>query len=103
MRQKRILLQKKKKCCYFRYRIVTHLSARVSRLNPDWNSEGVDSDAQFVKAMDLCGEEFKYFIHNAASTWLPARAIVREAIAKRFEVNSIHSQISIFYLCIFFF
>ncbi|XP_043278169.1 MYG1 exonuclease isoform X2 [Venturia canescens] len=69
------------------YRIVTNLSARVARLNPDWNSEGSDSDALFLKAMDLCGEELKYFVNNAASTWLPVRAIVREAVLKRFDVD----------------
>lgn len=42
-----------------RYRISTHLSARVHRLNPEWNaSENTNSDELFQKAMDLVGKEF---------------------------------------------
>lgn len=59
----------------------------MARLNPDWNSVGLDSDELFLKAVDLCGEELKYFITNAARTWLPVRAIVKEAVSKRFEVS----------------
>lgn len=42
-----------------RYRINTHLSARVHRLNPEWNaSEDVNLDDLFTKAMDMVGKEF---------------------------------------------
>lgn len=41
------------------YRINTHLSARVHRLNPKWNSpESSSPDALFKEAMDLVGKEF---------------------------------------------
>ncbi|XP_057319676.1 MYG1 protein C27H6.8 [Microplitis mediator] len=70
-----------------KYRIVTNLSSRVARLNPEWNSEGVDPEVQFGKAMEMCGDEFKYFIENSARVWLPARDIVLQSIEKRFEVD----------------
>lgn len=42
-----------------RYRISTHLSARVHRLNPEWNAtENTNSDQLFQKAMDMVGKEF---------------------------------------------
>lgn len=42
-----------------RYRISTHLSARVHRLNPEWNSsEDANPDQLFAKAMDMVGKEF---------------------------------------------
>lgn len=42
-----------------KYRINTHLSARVHRLNPEWNSPSpVPSDETFYKAMELVGAEF---------------------------------------------
>lgn len=72
---------------FYRYRIVTNLSARVAQLNVKWNSLDMNSDVQFLKAIELCGEELKCFINNAAQVWLPARAFVREAIEKRFEVS----------------
>ncbi|XP_034948921.1 UPF0160 protein C27H6.8 [Chelonus insularis] len=70
-----------------KYRIVTNLSARVGRLNPEWNTEDADPDTQFMKAMKLCGEELRYFIQNSASVWLPARNIIRASIEKRFEID----------------
>ena len=42
-----------------RYRINTHLSARVHKLNPEWNATGESSvDDLFKQAMDLVGNEF---------------------------------------------
>ncbi|KAG7212361.1 hypothetical protein KM043_012682 [Ampulex compressa] len=69
------------------YSINTGLSARVNRLNPEWNSSGVNIDEQFAKAMALTGEEFTCFVHSAANVWLPARRIVEDAVDKRFEVD----------------
>ncbi|CAD1473680.1 unnamed protein product [Heterotrigona itama] len=69
------------------YRIVTHLSSRVSYLNPVWNSKNVDPDKQFLKAVELTGQEFVQHVNYAANVWLPARSIVQEAIEKRFEVD----------------
>lgn len=42
-----------------RYRINTHLSARIHRINPEWNSPELEStDELFYKAMELAGSEF---------------------------------------------
>lgn len=42
-----------------KYRINTHLSARVHRLNPEWNSSNrLSTDELFQKAMNLVGSEF---------------------------------------------
>ncbi|CAL7942026.1 unnamed protein product [Xylocopa violacea] len=69
------------------YRIVTDLSSRVKFLNPPWNSKDVDVDQQFLKAVELTGQEFVRHVNYAADVWLPARSIVQDAIAKRFEVD----------------
>lgn len=37
--------------------------------------------------MELTGQDFVQHINYAANVWLPARSIVEEAVAKRFEVN----------------
>jgi len=73
--------------CCFRYRIVTDLSARVSRLNPQWNSKDVNIEERFEKAMALVLEEFLEFVHYTKNVWLPARDIVRHAVEDRFKVN----------------
>lgn len=42
-----------------RYRIDTHLSARVHNLNPEWNDdESISIQSLFEKAMIMVGEEF---------------------------------------------
>lgn len=41
-----------------KYRINTHLSARIHRLNPEWNYPDEPTDKLFVKAMELVGAEF---------------------------------------------
>ncbi|CAH1983348.1 unnamed protein product [Acanthoscelides obtectus] len=71
-----------------RYRINTHLSARVHRLNPEWNSpEQEPTDKLFMKAVGMVGEEFTERVLEAANVWWPAREIVRNAIEKRHEVH----------------
>lgn len=71
----------------FRYRIATDLSARVSRLNPQWNSKDVNIEERFEKAMALVLEEFLEFVQYAKNVWLPARDIVRQAVKDRFKVS----------------
>lgn len=75
--------------CYmfFRYQIVTDLSSRVKFLNPPWNNKDLDPNTQFLKAVELTGQDFVQHVNYTANVWLPARSIVEEAIAKRFEVN----------------
>ncbi|KAL2748052.1 UPF0160 protein [Vespula maculifrons] len=69
------------------YNISTGISSRVDRLNASWNDEKTDVDAQFQKAIDLVGEEFMYAVHNCINVWLPARCIVENALAKRFQID----------------
>lgn len=71
-----------------RYQITTALSARVGGLNPPWNEVNPDVPAVFAKAMELCGSEFMDRIKYYKDSWLPARALVEEAIANRFNVDS---------------
>ncbi|XP_071873571.1 MYG1 exonuclease isoform X2 [Bombus fervidus] len=69
------------------YYIVTDLSSRVKFLNPAWNSKDINVDSQFLKAVELTGQELVQHINYTANVWLPARSIVQEAIDKRFEVD----------------
>lgn len=72
------------------YKSRTDLSSRVGKLNPDWNEpEGsVDMNARFAEAMALTGAELTAEIRFYAKSWLPARHIVQEALAKRFSVHA---------------
>ncbi|KAJ1159934.1 hypothetical protein NDU88_000438 [Pleurodeles waltl] len=71
-----------------RYAISTNLSSRVGHLNPRWNDEQQDTEAGFRKAMELVGSEFQDRLHYYHSSWLPARALVEEAIKERFQVDA---------------
>ncbi|XP_052756839.1 MYG1 exonuclease isoform X2 [Galleria mellonella] len=72
-----------------KYKIRTHLSARVGRLNPEWNSnQQIDINEVFKKAMVLVSEELLHIVNFFISVWLPARDYVKSAIDKRFEVHS---------------
>jgi len=71
------------------------LGALVGRLNPNWNdtlpSDPVEAqaaeDARFEAASKRIGEEFDRDLAYYTSAWLPARAIVQEAYAKRKEFD----------------
>ncbi|KAG9248118.1 metal-dependent protein hydrolase [Calycina marina] len=72
------------------------LGAMVSRLNPNWNdsspSDPIEAqgaeDAKFEVASTRMGEEFLRDLEYFTKAWLPARAIVHTAYAKRFEYDS---------------
>ncbi|KAM3962067.1 uncharacterized protein ACR2FA_003748 [Aphomia sociella] len=71
-----------------KYKIRTHLSARIARLNPEWNtSQQIDIKQLFQKAMTLAGEEFLHTINYFTAIWLPARDYVKSAIDSRFDVH----------------
>ncbi|GBP04466.1 UPF0160 protein MYG1, mitochondrial [Eumeta japonica] len=71
-----------------KYKIRTHISARVGRLNPEWNSKQEQNiDEIFQKAMKLVSEEFLYTLHYFVNIWLPARDFVRSALESRFETH----------------
>lgn len=70
------------------YRISTHLSARIGHFNSQWNStDAFDEQAQFEKAKQLAGTEFIDSVMYFATVWWPARAIVGDALKKRFELH----------------
>jgi len=72
-----------------KYKNSTHLSSRVSHLNPAWN-ESVDAagvDARFKKASELAGTEFLDRLDYYAKAWLPGRGLVEEAIKGRASVH----------------
>jgi uncharacterized UPF0160 family protein len=70
-----------------RYRSSTDLGARVSRLNPRWNEKltGEELMARFERAIAITGDDFTDAVRGAALSWLPAREVVRAALARRFE------------------
>uniref|UniRef100_A0A3Q3LYS5 Myg1 exonuclease n=1 Tax=Mastacembelus armatus TaxID=205130 RepID=A0A3Q3LYS5_9TELE len=70
-----------------RYTISSTLSARVSHLNPRWNSKSQDTEEGFRKAMKMVGEEFMDRLDFYQSSWLPARAVVEEAVKERHKVD----------------
>ncbi|XP_044941127.1 MYG1 exonuclease-like [Mustela nigripes] len=70
-----------------RYVLTTTLSARVARLNPTWNQPDQDTEAGFKRAMDLVREGFLQRLPFYQHSWLPARALVVEALARRFQVD----------------
>lgn len=47
-----------------------------------------DSQAGFQRAMDLVREEFLQRVDFYQHSWLPARALVQEALAQRFQVQA---------------
>ncbi|TWW61898.1 UPF0160 protein MYG1, mitochondrial [Takifugu flavidus] len=70
-----------------RYTVSTTLSARVAHLNPRWNSKSQDTEEGFRKALQMVEEEFLDRLEFYQSSWLPARAVVEEAVKKRHQVD----------------
>ncbi|KAF4094049.1 hypothetical protein AMELA_G00009030 [Ameiurus melas] len=71
-----------------RYTVGTTLSARVSHLNPWWNSDCQDTQEGFNKAITLVGAEFLDRLHYYQNAWLPARVVVEAAIHMRHQVDA---------------
>ncbi|OQR72355.1 UPF0160 protein MYG1 [Tropilaelaps mercedesae] len=72
-----------------RYSITTGVSSRVKHLNARWNETliGDDMSHRFRKAMNLVGKEFRGRVDYYEKSWIPARELVLQAIATRYEVN----------------
>ncbi|XP_030633296.1 MYG1 exonuclease [Chanos chanos] len=70
-----------------RYAVSSTLSARVSYLNPRWNSKSQDTEEGFHKALALVGDEFKDRLDFYHTSWLPARAVVEGAVQMRHQVD----------------
>eukprot|EP01027_Heterolobosea_sp_BB2_P007177 GEZU01010699.1.p1 GENE.GEZU01010699.1~~GEZU01010699.1.p1 ORF type:complete len:310 (+),score=81.49 GEZU01010699.1:345-1274(+) len=69
------------------YKITTHLPSRVGALNPRWNDPAPNENEGFKKAIALTGCEFLDSILYWGESWLPARSIVEECLAKRHELH----------------
>jgi len=73
-----------------RYHFVTHLAARIGRLNPSWqepNSPDIEN-ASFKEATEMAARELFDVICGYCNSWLPAYSIVHDALSKRTEVHS---------------
>ncbi|KAJ8259359.1 hypothetical protein COCON_G00183710 [Conger conger] len=70
-----------------RYAVSTTLSARVSYLNPPWNSKSQDTEEGFQQAMKMVGAEFLGRVEFYQNSWLPARAVVERAVRNRTQVD----------------
>ncbi|EAN32204.2 uncharacterized protein TpMuguga_04g00850 [Theileria parva strain Muguga] len=71
-----------------KYKTNTDLSTRVSRLNPSWiDSDVADVDERFMKAVELTGQEFEHFVHNALNVILPAKGLLHKALDHRFQTH----------------
>jgi len=72
-----------------RYKISTHLSARIGKLNPSWQDSNADIDQRFHKAMAIAGNEFVENVLEVACSWIAARDHVRQALE---QAKTIHSS-----------
>lgn len=60
----------------------------VKSLGQHHCSASNDSQAGFKRAMDLVREEFLQRLDFYQHSWLPARTLVEEALAQRFQVQA---------------
>ena len=67
----------------------TGLASRVSALNAAWNEDASDEvqDKGFEKASEMAGQEFLSKLAYLHRSWLPAREIVKQAMASRKDVD----------------
>lgn len=81
-----------------RFKISTHLSARVAKLNPSWQDSSANVDKLFEKAMAVAGSELVENIVEVTCSWITARDFVREALE---GAKSIHPSGQILLLSTF--
>ena len=74
--------------------IKTGFSARVGRLNPDWEDPDPDFDKSFTRAVDVASEEFLSTLKAVESEWR-AKLAVTEKVLKRSEDHA-SEQVLIF-------
>ncbi|XP_054271260.1 MYG1 exonuclease [Macrosteles quadrilineatus] len=72
-----------------KYRITTNLSSRCHQFNKQWNTPDSEynEEASFSEAQKYVGSEFVSKVNRASTIWWPARSMVANAIAKRFNVD----------------
>jgi len=74
-----------------KYKISSLVGARVGGLNPRWNDADKSEareNAQFEKAMELVGSEFKSTLEGVVNSWLPAFDIVSAALDNAKEIDT---------------
>ena len=64
--------------------VKTGFSARVGRLNPDWDDPDGDFDQCFTRALTLASEEFLDILKELTSQWR-AKLALKEKMLKRYE------------------
>ncbi|KAK4538376.1 hypothetical protein CDCA_CDCA17G4401 [Cyanidium caldarium] len=67
----------------------SNLPARIARMNSPWNRDEAPAaqNERFSRAMQVAGTEFVDYVLGLYEQWLPARAIVQEALNARTEVH----------------
>lgn len=76
-----------KKGYHPRYKINTGLATRVGRLNPSWNVEDQNPNANFLKAMGITEDEFLAQVYAKLKIVRPAYNLVKSAFDKRHEFH----------------
>lgn len=71
------------------YKVESHLSARIGRINPSWNLESNNEDIErrFSLALQLVSNEFFDYLIDLVESWWPGRLLVEQAFDKRFEYH----------------
>jgi len=71
------------------YKVESHLSARIGRLNPSWNleSNNEDMERRFSLALQVVSNEFFDYLIALVESWWPGRLLVEQAFDKRFEYH----------------
>lgn len=59
----------------------------ISGMNPNWNGDCSDAsfDKCFFKASDFIGEVFVNLVKGYGESWMPAKALVRDAVQNRLQ------------------
>lgn len=72
------------------YKIESHMSSRIGRLNPSWNMESNNEDMErrFSLALQLASTEFFDYLISLAESWWPGRLIVEAAFEERLQHHS---------------
>jgi uncharacterized UPF0160 family protein len=72
-----------------RYVNNTGLASRVGSLNPSWNEESTPEIQmeRFAKGMEIAYADFENCVRYLVRSWLPARAIIEEAVEGRTSVH----------------
>ncbi|CCE61289.1 hypothetical protein TPHA_0A02070 [Tetrapisispora phaffii CBS 4417] len=61
----------------------------ISNMNPDWNDDcsAAKFDEMFFVASKFIGDIFVRLVKRYGESWLPAKALVADAVSKRFQID----------------